>query len=217
MFPEVDLGVRELAVEEEQKILIAVCSEENLQTRIASYWDNIKIPFFSSSGPSSTVGALVIFKIISQDPWHVEKMFVKNFKAQANCVHFDKTTNTLAVGLDSGKIRIYDIPKDFKFHKDVVYEASSIPAHTGQVNGIRIDSNLGFVYSVGKDGKFCVSDRTSCELYWSKQFDKFELTCMYYDRDSSRIFIGENSGLIHVFSIKKYPPKRITSLRTPVN
>lgn len=84
MFPEVDLGVREFAVEEEQKIVIAVCSEENLQTRIASYWDNITIPFFSSSGPSSTVGSLVIFKIISQDPWHVEKMFVKNFKAQAN-------------------------------------------------------------------------------------------------------------------------------------
>jgi len=80
-----------------------------------------------------------------------------------------------------------------------------------------MDSFIGYVYSIGTDGVFSVSDRTSCEQYWTKKFDKFELTSMYHDEDNSRIFIGDNGGFIHVFSIKKYPPKRLTSIRTSVS
>lgn len=215
-FPDVNLGIREFIVVEEQKIVMAVCSEENLQNRIMSYWDNIKIPFLSDNQPSSTVGGLAIYKIISQDPWRVEEMFFKSFKAQATCVHFDKSTNFLAVGLASGKIRIFEIPKNFKFVKGVVYESSIISAHSSQVTGVCMDPVLGYVYSIGRDGKFCASDRTSCELYWSKQFDRTELTSMYHDDERKRIFIGDNSGFIHVYSIKKYPPKRLTSIKTSV-
>jgi WD40 repeat protein len=173
-FPDIELGIRQFVVAEKQKIVMAVCSEEHLQARILSYWDNIKLPFFGSTG-ESVVGALVVYKIISKDPWHVEKMFVKNFKSQATCIHFDEETNALAVGLDNGKIRVFEIPKNFKFVKDVKYETSEITAHSGKVSGICMDSVLGYVYSIGSDGKFSVSDRTSCELYWSKQFDTFEL------------------------------------------
>jgi WD40 repeat protein len=213
-FPDVDFGVREFVLVEDQKIVMAVCSEENLQNRLISYWDNISIPFISNTSSSSAVGSLVIFKIISQDPWHVEKMFTKTFKSQATSLFFDKHSNALAIGLDGGKIRIFDIPKDFKFNKDVKYETNVINAHTGVVNGVCIDSVMGYVYSIGSDGQLCVSDRTSCELYWSKQFDKFELTSLYHDSNNKRLFIGDNSGMIHVFSIKKYPPKRLTSINT---
>lgn len=215
-FPDVEFGVKEFVIVEDQKIVMAVCSEENIQNRITSYWDNIAFSLFGKTEESAHVGALVVFKIISQNPWHVEKMFVKNFKSQALCVHFDTTTNTLAVGLSSGKIRVFEIPKDFKFNKGVVYEQNSIQAHTSSVTGVCMDPILGYIYSVGRDGRFCVSDRTSCEHYWTKSFDKFELTCLYHDKERNRIFIGDSGGLIHVFSIKKYPPKRLTSIKTSV-
>lgn len=215
VFPEIKLGIRDFVVAEKQRIVMAVCSEEKLQTRILSYWDNITLPFFGSSG-DSVVGSLVIFKIISKDPWHVEKMYVKNFKAQATCIHFDEETNALAIGMANGKIRVLEIPIDFNFVKEVKYEANEISAHSNQVNGVCMDAALGYVYSVGKDGKFCVSDRTSCELYWSKQFDKFELRSMYHDVNSKRVFIGDSGGMIHVFSVKKYPPRRLTSIKTSV-
>ena len=216
-FPDVDLGIREFVVVEDQKIVMACCSEENLQTRIFSYWDNLKFSFLSDDQSHSTVGALVVFRIVSQDPWHVEKLFLKSFKSLATCIYFETSTNALAVGLGNGKIRIFEIPKDFNFVKDVVYEASVISAHTNQITGVCMDSSLGYVYSIGRDGKLCVSDRTSCEVYWSKQFDKFELTALFHDTDNKRLLIGDSSGMIHVYSVKKYPPKRLTSLSTSVN
>lgn len=39
---------------------------------------------------------------------------------------------------------------------------------------------------------------------------------MYQDKERHRLFIGDSGGLIHVFSIKKYPPKRLTSIKTSV-
>ena len=39
---------------------------------------------------------------------------------------------------------------------------------------------------------------------------------MYFDQPNKRMLIGDSTGVIHVFSIKKYPPKRITSIRTSV-
>lgn len=216
-FPDVDLGVREFVCDEEQKIVMAVCRDENVQTRILSYWDNLKLSFLSKGDDThSTVGALVVFRILSQDPWHVEKIFVKSFKTQTNCIAFCKETNVLAVGLASGKIRIFEIPVGFKFVQGVVYESSAVKPHSAQVNGVAIDSSLGYVYSIGKDGKFCVSDRTSCEVVWSKGFDKFELTALYNDAERHRLFMADSGGVIHVFSVKKYPPKRLTSIRTSV-
>mmetsp|Transcript_19099 Transcript_19099/g.18731 ORF Transcript_19099/g.18731 Transcript_19099/m.18731 type:complete len:106 (+) Transcript_19099:801-1118(+) len=80
-----------------------------------------------------------------------------------------------------------------------------------------MDAFIGYIYSIGKDGNFCVSDKTSCENYWTKKFDKFQLTSLFHDTENKRIFAGDNGGYIHVFSIKKYPPKRITSIRTSVS
>jgi WD40 repeat protein len=39
---------------------------------------------------------------------------------------------------------------------------------------------------------------------------------MYHDVSTKRLFLGDNGGLIHVYSIKKYPPKRLTSIKTSV-
>jgi len=103
----------------------------------------------------------VIFKIISLDHWHVEKLWVKSFKSQTTCLYFDRTSYTLAVGLDDGKIRIFEIPSNFKFNKDVRYESNEINAHNRTVNGICMDPSLGYVYSVSSDGNFTISDRTS--------------------------------------------------------
>lgn len=215
-FPDANLGVREFVLIEEQKIVIAVCRDENVQSRVKSYWDNIRLPFIHTEDSFSPVGSFVVFKIVSQDPWHVEKLFVKNFKSQTNCVAFCRDMNVLAVGLSNGKVRIFDIPKEFKFIKDVYYDSSSIKAHSGQINGLAIDASLGYVYSIGTDSKLCVSDRTSGEVVWTVGFDKFELTTLTHDEEKKRLFIGDNSGTIHIFSIKRYPPKRLATIKTSI-
>lgn len=215
-FPDVFLGVRDLIVLEEQKILIAACGEDRIQTRVASFWDQFNLPFLSQPENETVLGKVVVYRIIGTDPWHVELIFEKGFKSQATCVQFDESTNSLAVGLENGKIRVFEIPPNFEFLKDVPYESNQIEAHTSGVTGLCLDSFIGYVYSIGKDGTFCVSDKTSCEKYWTKKFDKFQLTSLLHDKENRRIFAGDSGGYIHVFSIKKYPPKRITSIRTSV-
>ncbi|CAI2366253.1 unnamed protein product [Moneuplotes crassus] len=216
-FPDLHQSVKDLIVLEEQKILIVVCGEEGIQRRITSFWDKFKFPFLATGEQEESLGKVVIFKIIGTDPWHVECLFEEKLKSQATCVQFDESTNSLAVGLESGKIRVFEIPLNFEFLKDIPYESNQITAHSAGVTGICMDAFIGYIYSIGKDGNFCVSDKTSCENYWTKKFDKFQLTSLFHDTENKRIFAGDNGGYIHVFSIKKYPPKRITSIRTSVS
>ena len=211
------MAVRDLIVIEEQKIIITVCSEDHIQARIASsFWDNVYQFFGGKEDEESPLGSLSIFRVIGTEPWHVEKIFYKTFTSQATCLSYDSGTNSLAVGMANGKIKVFEVPNNFEFIKGVPYESNEIEAHTGKVTGICMDPYIGYVYSIGTDGNLCVSDRTSCEHYWTKKFDKFELTSLLYDEENRRVFIGDNAGVIHVFSIKKYPPKRLTSIQTSV-
>ncbi len=143
-----------MIVLEEQKILIAACGEDRIQTRVASFWDNFKVPFLTGEDNDVVLGKIVIFRIVGTDPWHVEKIFSKNFKSQATCVEFDESTNSLAVGLENGKIRVFEIPPNFEFLADVPYESNQIEAHTSGVTGLCMDAFIGYIYSIGKDGSF---------------------------------------------------------------
>ena len=163
-FPETQFGIRDFKIIKDQNILVAVCSEENIRNRVLSYWDNIKIGFLGEDSSYTAVGSLVIFRIISTEPWHVEKLWTKNFKSLPTCVYYDPSLSCIAIGLSSGKIRIFEMPHDFNFTKNVLYDTNVINAHSGEINGISIDPNLGYVYSVSKDGTLCVSDRTSGEV-----------------------------------------------------
>lgn len=78
----------------------------------------------------------MIFKVIGTDPWFVEEIFSKSFKSQATSLHFDEVTSCLAVGLANGRIRIFEIPTNFKFIKEVPYDSNEILAHTGPITGL---------------------------------------------------------------------------------
>lgn len=151
-FPKLRLGITQFEVLEDQNIIIAACSEDGLQNKIATFWDKVTLSLIGAEEGEDNIGALIIFKIISYNPWTVEKLLEMNFKSLATCLYFDKTNNTLAVGFANGRIRIFEIPYNFKFIKDVTYESSEVRAHTSEVNGMCIDSTLGYIYSVSKDG-----------------------------------------------------------------
>ena len=64
------------------------------------------------------------------------------------CLTVDESRQWAAVGCDSGRIRV--VKYSGKEIENVLFDNV---VHKNRVMGLRIDSNMGYLYSIGIDGK----------------------------------------------------------------
>lgn len=50
-----------------------------------------------------------------EDSWHFERMWTKTFASQTNVLYWCSEMECLFVGLDSGKIHQFKIPKEYNY------------------------------------------------------------------------------------------------------
>jgi hypothetical protein len=60
------------------------------------------------------------------------------------------------VGLDSGKVHIYTVPKE-KYNYMRYSEEEGLKSHTKRVMGLSYDHKAKLLYSIGEDGRFIVT------------------------------------------------------------
>lgn len=63
------------------------------------------------------MGALVAYKVtIDKDEfWKFDRMWTKTFPSQTNVLYWCADNETLYVGLDSGRIHSFFIPKEYNY------------------------------------------------------------------------------------------------------
>lgn len=158
-YNELPLGIRDFIYLKYDKVCYVACSDMNVASRIDAAITNLNFPWEKKTDSHITVGAVFAFKVKEDKisgALTFEKLWAKSYPTQTGVVSWDSDSNTLAVGLDDGKIYIYKTSSESNYmHYE---EICALNSHTDRVMGIGVEAKNGFIYSVSSDKKFYVSE-----------------------------------------------------------
>lgn len=107
-----------------------------------------------------------IQKSVGDGEFNFEKLWVREFKHQAHSIHWNPEMGYLVIGLEDGSI----VPIDVDSSNPVKYtELRDYKVHKGRVNGIFIDADREFCFSIGDDKYLRVFDFKSKNVINSKK------------------------------------------------
>jgi hypothetical protein len=112
------LGVRDIVYLKYEGIMIVACSDMNITSRVDAYITNVNLPWEKKTDAHISVGAVFCFKVVadSSGNMHIEqKLWAKSFPTQTGVLYWETESNTLAVGLDNGKIYFYKVNPESNF------------------------------------------------------------------------------------------------------
>ena len=212
-FDGLPLGVRDFVYSQSEGLCFVACSDMNIVSRIDSYVTNVNLPWEKNTDSHLTVGAAFVLKATLNESTNqitFEKLWAKSFPVQTGIICWDQMSNTLAVGLDDGRILFYKTAE-----KDVFTnfeQISELKPHKDRVMGIAIDSKLGYIYSVSTDKKFIVSEANFQSSYTKAAQSTHGFTNLIYDKKNERIFASNEMGTVSAFSVSSFPPILLQSI-----
>lgn len=170
-YTELPLGIRDFIYLKYDRICFVACSDMNVASRIDAAITNINFPWEKKTDSHITVGAAFAFRV-KEDPdtgvLTFEKLWAKSYPTQTGVISWDSDSNTLAVGLDDGKIFFYKTsPESNYMHYE---EICALSPHKDRVMGIAVEAKSGYIYSVSTDKKFVVSEANYQESVTGKNF-----------------------------------------------
>ena len=101
--------------------------------------------------------------------------------------------------MDDGRIHLLKMSEEFKFEQYEEY--SVIKAHSARVMGISFDDKKGYIYSIGEDKRFKISDINYLENITDMTIGASPLKFMIFDAAENRIFIANGAGEVYIYSI----------------
>ena len=212
---ELPQGVRDFKFFEEGSILYIVCCDMNIASRIDAYVTNVNLPWEKKTDAHISVGSVFAFKVIEDtrgNSYFFEKLWAKSFPEQTGVVNFDKESNVLQVGLDSGTIIFYKTSVESKF--SVYDELCKIKPHTDRVMGLAFDSKPGYIYSCSSDKKFILSEINYLSNVTEIAESASGYTTLEFDKPNERIFLTNEAGILSVFLTNTFPPSLVNVIQT---
>lgn len=182
-YNELPLGIRDFIYLKYDGICFVACSDMNVASRIDAAITNINFPWEKKSDSHITVGAVFAFRIKedpSTDVLTFEKLWAKSYPTQTGVISWDSDSNTLAVGLDDGRIYFYKTsPESNYMHYE---EICCLNPHKDRVMGIAVEAKSGYIYSVSTDKKFSVSEANYQESITGKLYycNFHNFSCLRY-------------------------------------
>jgi WD40 repeat protein len=184
-----------------------------LKSRIEAYITNTNLPWESKTKTHISVGAFFVFKVLfnPEKGFKFEKIYAKSFPEQTGCISWNRSSNTIHIGLDSGRIVFYKLNPESNFTEYEQY--IDFRPHKGTVTGIMYDGETGYIYSVSNDKKFCITEVG----YLNNQSEILEGPCgftgLYEDVENHRIFLTNEMGMVFVYLTQNFPPLLVNSLQ----
>lgn len=159
----------------------------NPVSRFKSNVTNTKLPWETEGGKSvMEVGSVEAWAFGNENTKFM-KLWSKGYPKEAICVHFDKVSNRVLVGLDDGVIDVIHVSPNG--YEDVV----CVKAHQAKVVGLAYDALSNVAYSVSQDKVFRVSHGSSLALIVGVPH-KEAIFSMLRDTLNKRIFFGTKNG-----------------------
>lgn len=95
---------------------------------------------------------------------------------------------------------MYKVPSETNYRK--FENLGVLKSHTKRVMGIHFEPQLGYVYSVGEDGKLYISDSAAkSKVNAYEPPEATSLKTMLADKANQRLIIGDQRGFIYIYSI----------------
>jgi hypothetical protein len=180
-YTELPLGIRDFIYLRCDKICFVACSDMNIASRVDAIFTNMNFPWEKKTDSHITVGAVFAFRVKEDSVTGVlvfEKLWAKSYPTQTGVISWDPDSNTLAVGLDDGKIYFYKTSPDSGYmHYE---EICCLSPHKDRVMGIAVEAKSGHIYSVSTDKKFVVSEANYQESITGKFLKKTIITFNFF-------------------------------------
>ena len=116
-FNKLPLSIQNFIYLEDDGIIFLACSDMELKSRIEAYITNTNLPWESKEHTHVSVGAFFAFKVLYNPDkgFKFEKVYAKSFAEPTGCISWNRTSNTIHIGLDSGKMVFYKLNQDSNF------------------------------------------------------------------------------------------------------
>ena len=72
--------------------------------------------------------------------------------------------------------------------------------HTKRVMGIHYDAHSQWMYSVGEDGRFKVTDMKTRSVLYNQAPGKVGLKYMIYDKQRAIFIVADGDGFIYIYN-----------------
>ena len=197
---ELPLGIRDFFYFNEENIMFAVCSDMNIASRVDSYITNVNLPWEKTNGEHMTVGAIFAFKLnfgVSNPSDIFDKRWALSYPIQTGVVNYNIEKSILMVGLDNGKIFLYQTGIDSKYcNYETLYEGKP---HTARVMGIDIDPKKNVAYTCSSDKKFIMTNLIQEKAFIEIETNQSGFTNLYFDRINERLFLTNEVGQVLIY------------------
>jgi len=213
---ELPLGIRDFFYFQEERIMFAACSDMNIASRVDSYITNVNLPWEKTNGEHMTVGAVFAFKLNFAENNNTtelfEKKWAKSFPIQTGTINYNIEKSILMVGLDNGKIVIFQTGIESKFCEyEIIYEGKP---HSARVMGIDINPKKNAVYTCSNDKKFVVTYLTDEKLHHEVETNHARFTNLYFDKENDRIFLINSIGQVNIYLANEEIPVCVKVVQT---
>ena len=212
---ELPLGIRDFYYFNDEKIIFVACSDMNIASRVDSYITNVNLPWEKNNGEHMTVGAIYAFKLnfgVSNPTEIFDKRWAKSFPTQTGVINYNIEKSILMVGLDNGKIILFQTGLESKFFNyELLYEGKP---HNARVMGIDIDTKKNLAYSCSSDKKFImtylIEENKSLEI----ENNLAGFTNLFFDKMNERIFLTNEIGQVIIYLTDKDIPVCVKIVQT---
>ena len=198
---EIPLGIRDFYYLQEEGIMFAACSDMNIASRVDSYITNVNLPWEKSDN-YVTVGAVFAFKLdfkALNESSIFERRWAKSFPTQTGVINFSLEKNILMIGLDNGKIILFQTGLDTKFTEyELLYEGKP---HNARVMGLDIHVKKNVCYSCSSDKKFIMTYLDEKDKYNEIANMSAGYTNLFFDKKYGRIFLTNEIGQVMIYLI----------------
>ena len=206
---EFPLGVRDFVYLNDRGWIFVALSDMKLASRLDAYLTNAKMPWEKKEKEEeqtyATVGGLLLYNVnVEPDgkQWMFSRMWAANFPSQTNILHWTPEQKLLFIGLDSGAIHVYKVTDTAKGLEEI----SNFKAHSKRVMGLSYDIESSMLFSIGEDSMFKVTDINQQEPIYEEKFNH-QLKSLEHEKNSKRVFIGDDKGWLYIYSHKCHPPE----------
>jgi len=212
---DLPLGIRDFFYFSEEKMMFAVCSDMNIASRVDSYITNVNLPWEKTNGEHMTVGAVFAFKLnfgVSNPSDIFDKRWAHSFPIQTGVVNYNIEKSILMVGLDNGKIFLYQTGFDSKFcNYDTLYEGKP---HNARIMGIDIEPKKNVVYTCSSDKKFIMTFLIEEKKFIEIENNSAGFTNLFFDRANERIFLTNEIGQVNIYLTNEEIPVCVKVVQT---
>lgn len=103
------MGYRDVILVPEKKLFFSVTSDMNAFSRVDSYLTNLSMPW--DKGEEQVLLSVGVLEAWVQskkgiEEYTYERLWCKNFKSQAICIHYNPTMKIVCAGCDNGTLVI---------------------------------------------------------------------------------------------------------------